>query len=289
MNKYIRKILRAAILLSVLSVSACKDSPTNIISTTPDFSVKVTLKSSNGQPVPGIAVSFCNDTDSLVFQKMQSTMLAKTSTGSTSVEFSVAESSFINLALYELDGRLLQDQSFTGFLGRGLHIFVIPFNATNVGTRVYKCVERAVNDTTKQVLFADSIYLTYWNTNPRYSILGITSNQGVFETTDSLSFPSVLSLPPMVETYENGPAPEGVFSFPQSVVITLLDTTSSQSVRYVRQIQKGQNEFSLIWAPSASSLPSRNEARSKIMQIPQNGNLSVPWALFQNFPNPFPY
>ena len=141
-------------------------------------------------------------------------------------------------------------------------------------------------------LFKDSIYITLLDNSPENSILGYTSKSGTFETTDSLSFPNILTLPPIVETNATGPAPIGVFSFSQSIVITLIDTVTSRSVSYVRQVIKGQNVFNLTWNPSSGSTstnPSVSMERLERMNPFSADTIILPpprWELTQNFPNP---
>ena len=243
-------ILRIAILILFLANISCKNNPASINNNTDNFSVTINVKDSNGQPVQGISVSIYNDADSSSLGIAESPKVLQ---ANTSILFSVAESSLVSLGIYELDGRLVQNLATDRNLGQGVFEYVVSLNVENVGTRVYKGILTAVNDTTKQVLFKDSIYITLLDNSPENSILGYTSKSGTFETTDSLSFPNILTLPPIVETNATGPAPIGVFSFSQSIVITLIDTVTSRSVSYVRQVIKGQNVFNLTWNPSSGS------------------------------------
>jgi len=97
-------------------------------------------------------------------------------------------------------------------------------------------------------------------------------------------------LPPMIRT-SNSPDPISVFSFPQSVVITLTDTVTSKSKSYIRQVVKGQNEFNLSWNPSTTT--SNNQAvflSEGHMNCLSTDTVIMPqtqWRLSQNYPNPF--
>ena len=289
MKTNIPLILRIAILILFLVNISCKSNPVSINNKTDNFSLTINVKDSNGQPVQGISISIYNDADSSSLGIAESPKVLQ---ANTSIFFSVAESSLVSLGIYELDGRLVQNLATDRKVGEGVFEYVVSLNIENVGTRVYKSILTAVNDTTKQILFKDSIYITLLDNSPENSILGNTSKSGTFETTDSLSFPNILTLPPIVETNESGPAPIGVLSFSQSIVITLMDTLTSRYVSYVRQVIKGQNVFDLTWNPSAGSTstnPSVSMKRLERMNPFSADTVILPpprWELAQNFPNP---
>ena len=284
-------VLKTSFFILLLLDMSCRDNSVSVGNGTNTFLVKITVKDSRGQPVQGLAVSLYNDLGQLVLKKERSSASPSEYDANTTISFSTASSSLVTLSMYDLDGRLVDSALADKPLLAGRYNVVESLNATGIGTRVYKSVLTAVNDTSGQILFKDSIYITLWNNNPSQSIAGYTSASGTYETTDSLSFPNVLTLPPMVATNETGPAPIGVFSFPDSVVITLTDTTSSKSVSYVRQVPKGQNEFSLSWSPSANDFAISHYSppmQGRLVVVPRNSSAApIRWALSQNFPNPF--
>ena len=141
-------ILRIAILILFLANISCKNNPASINNNTDNFSVTINVKDSNGQPVQGISVSIYNDADSSSLGIAESPKVLQ---ANTSILFSVAESSLVSLGIYELDGRLVQNLATDRNLGQGVFEYVVSLNVENVGTRVYKGILTAVNDTTKQV------------------------------------------------------------------------------------------------------------------------------------------
>ena len=295
--------LKVVIIFSFLAGTSCRNNPVGPNNASNNFSVKVDVKDSNGHPVQGIQVSAYSNLNFSCVSQQNNIFGAQTHKsyssdplpfGATStLAFQVQKSSMVTYEVYELDGSS-SGPLVNRFLQSGLYTVTLFFNLPIAGTRVYKFVLSAVNDTTQQVSFKDSIYMTLWCTDPQGTILGYTSNAGTFETSDSLSFPNILTLPPMIQTLDS-PDSLGTFSFLQNVSIVLTDPTTLQSMSYSRQIQKGLNEFNLEWNPSANasllSKVSSNKKRQNMIDVNiQSVQVVAPpvhWKLSQNYPNPF--
>jgi len=289
-NTILSLFISLTMIIVLLSLS-CKNNAVNPGNSSQClFSVKVVVKNSNAQPLKGIRVSAYNTFYSSVLSKIESLAGPKKIQSTSVISYAVKNSSFMTFAVYELDGRLVQSPVLNKLSRPGMYMVLFSLNSSSAGTRVYKGILTAINDTTQQVMFKDSIYLTLWQPDPHLSILGYTTSTGTFETTDSLAFPNVLMLPPMIKTVATGPDPMGIFSIPQNVVFTLTDTATFQSVSYTRQVMMGQNEFDLSWNPSTTSL--RVPDNVEIRKLAINDTLIpvvVPteWKLYQNYPNPF--
>jgi hypothetical protein len=289
-NSILFLLISFTIFILLLNVS-CKDNsvnPSNSVDN--NFSVKVVVKNSNAQPMQGIRVSAYNTFYTSALSKTESVVGLEKIQSASIINYTVKNSSLVTFAIYELDGRLVQSPIINRMSQPGIYSVIFSINSSNAGTRVYKGILTAINDTTQKAMFKDSIYLTLWQPDPNYSVLGYTSNTGTFETADSLAFPNVLILPQMIKTYSTSPDPVGTFSIPQNVVFTLTDTTTLQSISYTRQVVKGQNAFDLPWTPSIipSKVPNKLENRiSAIIDTVVPVFIPMDWKLFQNYPNPF--
>ena len=271
------------------ALNSCNDSTTdNTKKSSNDFLFKVTVKNSTGALVQGLRVSAYNDPTTIGFPKKQN---PKNINSASSLNFALSKSCVVTLSILELDGKIVQQPMKNSLLNAGMYSVTISIINKSAGARVYKALLTAMNDTTHIEFFRDSIYIALWQFDPLYSILGYTSNTGIFETGDSLSFPNVLTLPPITHTTEKDPTPVGVFTFPSDVVITLYDSTTQKYQAFVRKVNKGKNEFELVWNPTGGAL---------IAEPLLNGTFTVATSdtviketvpkemrLYQNYPNPF--
>jgi hypothetical protein len=274
------------------SIYSCNESVSDPgESASKDFLFRVIIINSNGQPVPGLRVSAYNDPSKGGFSNIQQFYRGNKITSQSTLNFAISNNCKVTLSLYELNGNILQQPLNNELLDMGMYAVTLSVNNTMAGTRVYKAVLRAVNDTTNIQFFTDSIFITLWQPDPMFSILGYTSNEGIFEMYDTLSFPNLLTLPPMVRTFATGPDSVGIFTFSNDIVITLSDTINGMSQTYIRSITKGKNEFELNWNPSGYFMSSQSNPiqRFEISKIDTGNTVITPdeTRLYQNYPNPF--
>ena len=120
--------------------------------------------------------------------------------------------------------------------------------------------------------------------------MGITNSTGNFITNDKTYFPSLYTLPDLVRTAEDSPAPLGVFSITDQITIQLTDTLSNITKVFNKTIGKNKNEFVLKFSEGTNaiykiagtkSLPPKSYVQSIIPKI------NLYWSLEQNYPNPF--
>ena len=141
-------------------------------------------------------------------------------------------------------------------------------------------------------LYRDSVYTLCWRPYPELSILGYTSASGSFSTIDSLRFPNVLTLPPLIHTGESGSGTLGTFSLSDTLVFVLTDTASHRQQSFERVVHKAtNNSLSFAWQPTATYqatpiIKQESPQLSKI-EIVRPAAPELAWKLNQNYPNPY--
>jgi hypothetical protein len=257
------------------------------------FSVKLSVVSATGQPVKGLQISVSNSESPLPVvviwgpQKKSPQNVAAV----TSVSFDAPVSAHINFMVFDLDGApvsTLMSQDVTN-PGKYQFVFSVPHS---YGTRVYKVRLIAADPASGVIMFRDSIYAVLWNIDPSPGIIGYTSSAGTYQTQDSLLFPNVLNLRPLILTNANSPDQIGTFYIPDTVNVVLADTVARQSQTYVCSVQSGANDIHLVWAPSSGNQPpgARPQPVAPLLFRPTTPLVDAPpitWKLYQNYPNPF--
>jgi len=284
-------LLSYAFTITILSTfNSCKNNATDS-SGTNNFLFQVTVKNSTGQPVQGLRISAFNRPFNFEFPKRGNNHAVNKITSTSSIKFDLAKSCRVTLSLHELSGTKKQEPISDQLLQFGAYIVALKIIDATAGTRVYKVVLTAIDDTTKAQLFKDSVYITLWQPDPSLSVLDYTSSAGTVETSDSLLFPQLLTLPVMVRTNEMGDS-LGILTFPDDVVITVTDTAAQQSEQFIKKVVEGRNEFELIWNPSPTLQATKivptqyfNAAKADTSV----GPVVTPtrFRLYQNYPNPF--
>lgn len=284
-SSFFASVLIVIVLLTTLN-SCNENSTDNTKKLSNDFLFKVTVKNSAGAAVQGLRVSAYSDPTIAGFPKNQKT--AKIN-ASSMINFALPKSCLVTLSLFELDGRTIQQPIKNSLLNAGSYAVTINIMNRSAGSRVYKAVLSAKNDTSNIELFRDSIYVALWQFDPSLSVLGYTSGAGVFETNDSLSFPNVLTIPPIVRTTEKDPTPIGMFTFPSDIVITLYDSTTHKSQTHKQKVYKGKNEFELVWNPTGVIIEPlvKNIFNTATPDTGIVGTIPTEFHLYQNYPNPF--
>jgi hypothetical protein len=149
-----------------------------------------------------------------------------------------------------------------------------------------------VQDSLSNILYRDSVYTLCWQPFPERSILGYTSVAGTFYTKDSLRFPNVLSVPPLVHTGSSGSDTLGLFSLSDTLVFVLTDTATHRQQFFERVVHKQQHDsLNFIWHPTSLSQPSP-PAKQQPLRLYKRGFVKSTaagsaWKLNQNYPNPY--
>jgi hypothetical protein len=285
------KYLCVITLFLAFSLLSCKKSTTGPNDTQKDFLVHIQVANSNNQPVSGLRVS--------VWNALSNTGLAKTMTSSstnlissaTTINFALAKTSNITLALSELNNKPYATL-VTGIKNPGYYTVTASF-PTLCGTHVYQCRLSAIDTSSDTLSYSGSMYLVLHQPDPAIAVLGYTSSTGSIETTDSLWFPNLFPLPPLIRTASTSRDSLGTFSIPENVQICLTDTSSGLSQVYSAVIKGGETIISLGWNPTSSSSISsvvHKSAKSQTTSIlPDVIPVSIPTntKLYQNYPNPF--
>jgi len=274
---------------------SCKDKGTNPLPIEDtSFRFKVIVKDSAGIPVNGLRVSAWNIL-SLEgnLHKTSTQKLSKISatTFSSALQFEVPIAAQITFSVFNL-----RDQEIATLVngqrnsGRYSVIWKTPlatFPATPSG--VYKCKLVAIKTSSDSVLFQDSIYTVLHQPDPETTVLGWTSQSGIFETTDALLFPKVLDPPLFVHTDPTGPDSLGTFYYTDSVAIVLTDTVTRTQHRFNAAIGKQVNTYNLTWNPTASPTPFIERSSIILHKAMDVHPIAIPtsWKLYQNYPNPF--
>jgi hypothetical protein len=275
------------LLFLAVSLVSCKKSTTGPNDTSADFRVHIQVTNNNHQPVSGLRVSMWNALFNTGLAKTTTSASINLITSATSISFALAKTSNISLVVTELNNKPYATL-LTGMRNAGVYAVNASF-PTSWGTHVYKC-QLSVTDTTSDTLrYSDSIYLVLYQPDPEIAVMGYTSSSGIYETTDSLCFPNLFSLPPMIRTV-NSPDSIATFSIPDSVQICLTDTSSGLSQMYGTVINGGDNTISLVWNPASLStiqIKTNSMIIASPLTTPISPTPTFTTKLHQNYPNPF--
>lgn len=256
-----------------------------------EFLFRVEVSDADGKPVPNLRISGYNELTGIdpFFNKTHSLALEKPSPAAvTSIPFVVAEKSQINFSAFDMNDDLI-DVLTDQILREGPYT-VAWSTGREPPPGIYRCQVTARDTLTGESIFEDSIYAVNWQVDPEIGVYGFTNSVGVFETANDLLFPNVLdNLPVLTHTDETGET-VGTFRFEDTVVITLTDTATHDTMRLQRVVKTGKNTFSVVWAPGSQSI-SNSTCASSPVQIPARPRDVDPpvfeWRLGQNYPNPY--
>ena len=281
---------RVACVLAVLVVFgiSCGNSTTG--SSDDDFSFSVTVVDGRDTPMPGLLVSVCNVLPDEFFDPDRSRF-------TTRFDVTVAEPAHVTLEAYDLDGELFSvvwDESVVA--GAYSRSFSGAASECPFGTRVFEMQLVASDTGSREIVFRDSVYAVYWNIfNPSQCVVGVTSDEGTFETTDRVLFPHLFDLPPLTMTNLVNPEPQGMFDIPDEVTIAVCDTTGGQDLwtTTTHVVEDGENEFTVTWDPdrAVAVRPWPPEAAAvpavPLADVDVGDSGRYEWSLSQNYPNPF--
>ena len=272
----------------IILFSSCKD---DSISVQRDngFSVKISVKDTGGNPVAGLRISAWNHlsippSNLTLSKKFYKNPLKSTCT----IEFAIPIVSEAELSVFEVDGKLIETLWHQQFEA-GLYQCNWSINK-QLPTRVYK-YRLTAKDTNGTYIFKDSCYAVLWQPDADISILGWTSNDGTFNTTDKLLFANTLQLPQFIFTEVFGPDSAGTFTIRDTVTIVLTDTVTHKSISSINVVKKDvENKIDLLWNPSLAKQTSSENFQNSPAIIKSWRRLDgVPdkFKLYQNYPNPF--
>ncbi|MEJ2720711.1 MAG: hypothetical protein P8181_06165 [bacterium] len=251
------------------------------------------MSDSNGAPVANLRISGYNELTTIEPQlDRPADPLGAAPAAATDLRFVAAVPSRISLSVSDLRGRKLSTL-FDAILKEGPHVVVWNSN-DEAPPGVYKCRLVASDTLTSEMLYDDAVYAVKWEIDPERSVYGYTDASGVYQTTNDLLFPNVIpDLPRLVQTNVVGQE-IGTFNYEDTVVVTLTDTLSNETMRVRRVVEPGENTFSVIWAPDARwNNPRISGVTAVVPNRPQPVHVYdtdppvFEWSLEQNYPNPF--
>jgi hypothetical protein len=273
---------------SVILFSSCNDDSISIQKGN-GFSVKISVKDTGGNPVTGLRISAWNHLSLppfRIFKSNSGTLEPQKST--STIDFAIPVACQAELSVFEANGKLIEtlwQQQFEA----GLYQCNWSIN-TQLPTRVYR-YRLIAKDTSGAYLFKDSCYAVLWQPDADISILGWTSNDGTFNTTDKLFFPNTLQLPQFIFTEVFGPDSAGTFTIRDTVKIVLTDTSTHKFISFSHVIKNDiENKIDLLWDPKlAKQTSSENFQHSSAIIKSWRRLDGVPdkFKLYQNYPNPF--
>lgn len=278
--------------LITLWLPAC-DSSTGPARKKADFLFRIEVNDTNGAPVAHLRISGYNELTTIEPQLASPTGPAEAAPAAvTTLRFVAAASSRINLSVFDLKDRKLATLS-DEILKEGAH-GVFWGSGDEAPPGVYECRLVARDTLTSETLYEDAVYAVKWEADPERSVYGYTDAAGVYQTTNDLLFPNVIpDLPRLIQTNQLGQE-IGTFDYEDTVVVTLTDTLSHETMRLRRVVKPGENTFSVVWAPDARRNNTPVFGVTAIVPIlPRSAHVHdtdppvFEWSLEQNYPNPF--
>lgn len=277
-------------LICAFSLISCKSDSTGPSKETPKpFSLKILVQSPEGAPRAGLRISLINQLIYTLSSKssgFDNTLRARSPLATSTLRFEVPVVCKVDLTAFEMDGSVAANY-LTGYTAAvGAHVANCSINGA-IGSHVYKFRLTARDPSSGAILFMDSIYAALVQYDATLSRLGSTGLDGTFETSDSLRFPNLLSLPPLIATDATGTT-NGTFIFPDTVTIMLTDTVSSTTEMFAIPVTKGAQVDTLVWTHGLpKALEDTGTAESPGTKVSRITESAFTWKLEQNYPNPF--
>jgi hypothetical protein len=288
-------------IIPILFLLSCNDNPTDTSNSTP-FSLEVQVIDKDGIPKEGINVSIWNNISySGTWKKAlsENNILA-----STSIGFFIPEQCFIEIASFDIEGKLKENILSGEYLPGSYRI--IYSGSEPVGTAVYKCKMTVYSDSLySNIISGDSIYMVLHQPDPSVSVVGKSNFNGKVKTYNKLLFPQLYNLPVIRRTGPDSPEELGNIIFSDSVTIILADDSFSKTIVYKKRVSNGDNKITLIWDESLTKTikqikpieqdysyrdesvsPGINIYRLKETDV-EYGFFPGEWILEQNYPNPY--
>lgn len=289
-------VVRVTLILYIIFlIQSCKEdsssAPNPLNSPVSSFSVNISIVDTNNNPVPHLRISCWNKLLLISGSLPTPSNTLPSTLASSKIKLNMPIKAKVWMALYDMDNRIvLALYSDNTLWGPGL----LEAYYTTGGYRtpwVLKC-RCIVKDSLSNILYSDSIYTLCWQPYAERSILGWTSTSGTLSTSDSLLFPNVLALPPLVYTGENGWDSLGTFLLSDTLIFALTDTASHQQQFFEGIVRKAMHDsLRFVWQPtmqakSISTVRPQTSNISKIQFVKEDVTESG-WRLYQNYPNPY--
>jgi len=278
------------ILMCVFSLIACKGDSTGPSKETPKpFSLKILVLTPEGTPRSGLRISLLNQvlfspsSKSGGFNKITHTV---SPLATSTLRFEVPVVCKVDLTAFEMDGSVAANYltDYTAVIGS--HVANFSINGA-IGSRVYKLRLTARDMSSGAILFMDSIYAALVQQDASLSLLGSTGLDGSFETRDTLRFPNLLSLPPLILTDATSET-QGTFSFRDTVTVMLTDTVSNTTEMFAVPVMKAAQLDTLVWTHGLPrTLEVAGSAEGPSRRVSRINKTVFMWRLDQNYPNPF--
>lgn len=285
-----RKITIGLALLLAISLCSCgDDDPAGPAESTP-FTLRLAITDQDTNPAPNLRVSGWNYLSFSVPGKSPGSFSESFMPAATSWHFEIPVACYIELIIYDTEGALV-DTFYTMYGPAGAYQAYWALGSCLIPPGVYE-IELTASDTlSDSLIFADSILAVYHSLDPENTVLGFADADGIFETNDSICFPSLYTLPDLQRTDETGYS-LGTFSYVDGIRIVVTDTVTDEFQVYDMVLSHGLNDFDLTWNP-AGKIANANDTigRTPAMTITKS-NLKEPpppteFRLYQNYPNPF--
>jgi hypothetical protein len=277
---------------ALIIIQSCKDDAINpTVSSTPSFSVSIAVVDTNGNPVPRIRISCWNKLLPISGSLPAANDTLPRTPASSKIRLNMPAKARVWMALYNMDNRiLLALYSDNTLWGPGiLRADYVTGEYRPPWVLKCRCIAR---DSLSNVVYCDSVYTLCWQPYPERSILGYTSASGRFSTTDSLFFPNVFALPPLVHTGDSSSDALGTFALSDTLNFALTDTASHKQQFYEGVVHKAVHDsLTFVWNPTSVSKPESfcKQQTSQLLRvgIEKPAMAGSSWKLNQNYPNPY--
>ena len=286
-------------LITVLALLGCGNNGTGSYNGE-NYSFNLSVKNSSGDPIPNTEFKV-----RYIIPNIDEGILQSRAT--TTILVDIMQESFNSLFIYDLEGEVI-DTLLYGAFDASNHPITYSCcsgdTSYKAGVKVYKYVLRATSTASDYLLFTDTKYMVMIIGALDYNQLssaGVTDENGNFESSNKLWFPTLYSLP-AIGSRDIIANDLGDFSLSELVSdsIEILVELDESIYSHKHHLIDGLNAIEMVITdpvsssstnPSSSQAPTIMRNANFILATPNsNSNRSEPPLSFfmsQNFPNPF--